>query len=209
MRRVLIYGDSNVWGDYFYGNQRAAVRWADIVSNKLGDQYQVIQSGLNGRVAGDFDSDKPHKNGRSLFYGVWRSAAPVDVIIIALGTNDLQARYHRGIDQIASDLLWYTNRIQADYVDPDNAKYFVDDKMPKIIYLLPPNIKRQDVNDLVFNPSSEDKRQLLNARLSKLPIDTMEYPGDLDLTDDGVHLSAVGHRKMADFVLSELRNRGL
>ena len=66
MKKILIYGDSNTWGDNFFLGKRIDddKQWANILQKKLGSEYKVIQEGLPGRIAGNFDIEEPYKNGR-------------------------------------------------------------------------------------------------------------------------------------------------
>lgn len=51
--RILCYGDSNTWGyvsgsgHQRYGNKE---RWTRLLSDLLGDQFEVIEEGLNSRT---------------------------------------------------------------------------------------------------------------------------------------------------------------
>ena len=52
MKTILCYGDSNTWGYNPETNSRfkANERWTNILSNILGDNYVIIEEGLNGRT---------------------------------------------------------------------------------------------------------------------------------------------------------------
>ena len=90
-KRVFIYGDSNVWGDTFVGPRvRYSDRWVNRLKRELRGKAHIITNGLSGRVAGDFCKAKPYKNGKHTFAEALQQAGNVDIVIIALGTNDLQ-----------------------------------------------------------------------------------------------------------------------
>ncbi|HMH70232.1 MAG TPA: hypothetical protein VK502_02440, partial [Candidatus Saccharimonadales bacterium] len=98
MKRLLCYGDSNTWGQAQHQvgmSKRIASdrQWPQILQHLLFNECLIIQEGLGGRVAGDFDTEKSYYNGKTSYEVVLRSAAPVDLVIIALGTNDLKVRY--------------------------------------------------------------------------------------------------------------------
>lgn len=44
MKKILIYGDSNTWGDNFFLGRRIDddKQWANILQKKLGSDYKVI-----------------------------------------------------------------------------------------------------------------------------------------------------------------------
>ena len=54
MKKVLIYGDSNVWGDNFITGIRIPddKQWVNILQEKVKDNYILLQEGLPGRLAG-------------------------------------------------------------------------------------------------------------------------------------------------------------
>ena len=96
MKKVLIYGDSNTWGDNFILGERIPddKQWPNILQNSLGIEFKIIQEGLPGRLAGNDEKEKVYKNGKDSFIATFRTQAPVDVLIISLGTNDLQLKYN-------------------------------------------------------------------------------------------------------------------
>ena len=97
MQKILVYGDSNTWGDNFITGKRIPEekQWVNILRKKYINKYQFFQEGLPGRIAGDDEKIKTYKNGKSTFVSTFRTNAPVDKVIIALGTNDLQLKYQK------------------------------------------------------------------------------------------------------------------
>ena len=205
MKKILIYGDSNVWGDNFFTGVRIPdeKQWVNILKNKLGNDYILFQEGLPGRIAGNEEKEKTYKNGKDTFISTFRTNAPVDIIIIALGTNDLQLKYSKNSDMIIKDLLWYNDIIKESYNDiEDRKKYFVDEQMPKFIYILPCNF---DCIDDIFDESKELERQKIIKYFNDNNIDNI-YFNDIDLFEDGIHLNYIGHKTMAEKVFEVLEN---
>ena len=210
MKHILLYGDSNVWGDNFISGCRipSENQWANILRKKLEGKYEIYQEGLPGRIAGNEDMDKPYKNGKDTFMAVFRTKAPVNVVIIALGTNDLQIKYDRNVEDIISDLLWYKEIIKVQYNDlEDRKKYFKDGKMPRIIYILPPNFDYKDRASIVLNENSEKKRkEIINYfSINKNDFETILFE-DATLFEDGIHLNYDDHQKLATLVEGVFRN---
>lgn len=207
MKKVLIYGDSNVWGDDFLRNKRIPddKQWANILQNNLGNDYKILQEGLPGRIAGDDETIKKYKNGKDSFISTFRTNAPIDVLVIALGTNDLQIKYNKSEKKIITDLLWYEEILKESYKDMDDRKkFFKNGKMPNIIYILPINFDFKVNAKDIFNLDSEVKRQKIikyfNNNNKFLVLNNME------LLNDGIHLSYNGHKEMAKFVSEVLIN---
>lgn len=198
--KIMIYGDSNTWGDNFDKGKRipTSKQWPIILSKKLGRRYQILQEGLPGRIAGNEDIEKKYKNGKDTFISTFRTCAPVDIVIIALGTNDLQLKYNKTKTQIIEDLKWYQEQIELEFED-DSLKYF-NRKMPKIYYLMPINF---DYMEYFFDESSEKKRQ----EIIKYFKDSKKYnviiPNNTTLSD-GIHLDYDGHSYIASIVYERI-----
>ena len=94
-----------------------SMQWPNLLQAMLGSKYKIIQEGLPGRLAGNDEKEKLYKNGQSTFECIFRTSSPVDIVIIALGTNDLQLKYHKSIQQITDDLVWYEKKIYELYDD--------------------------------------------------------------------------------------------
>ena len=58
---------------------------------------------MPGRLAGN-EEIKKYKNGKDTFISIFKTNAPVDTVIISLGTNDLQLKYNKASEKIISDL---------------------------------------------------------------------------------------------------------
>lgn len=203
MEKILIYGDSNTWGDNFITGERIPEekQWVNILRTKYGNKYQFFQEGLPGRIAGNEETIKTYKNGKDTFISTFRTNAPVDKIIIALGTNDLQIKYQKTKDKIIEDLLWYKKQIEESYADlEDQKKYFNDKKLPEIIYILPINFDYQDKASVIFDKESEEKRQQIIKEFQKDKKLKTIVANDLELFDDGIHLNYQGHEQMASLV---------
>lgn len=203
MKKILIYGDSNTWGDNFITGERIPEekQWVNILRTKYENKYRFFQEGLPGRIAGNEETIKTYKNGKDTFISTFRTNAPVDKIIIALGTNDLQIKYQKTKDKIIEDLLWYKKQIEESYADlEDQKKYFNDKKLPEIIYILPINFDYQDKASVIFDKESEEKRQQIIKEFQKDKKLKTIVANDLELFDDGIHLNYQGHEQMASLV---------
>ena len=206
MKKVLVYGDSNVWGDNFLTGERISddKQWVKILQNKFKNEYIFFQEGLPGRIAGCEEKEKTYKNGKDNFISTFRTNAPVDIVIIALGTNDLQMKYNKSSKSIINDLLWYEKQLEQSYEDlEDRKKYFVNGKIPRIIYILPVNFDYKVNASVIFDEQSEQKRQEIIDYFSKNKKDVITS-NDMNLFDDGIHLNFDGHKKLANMVEKEL-----
>lgn len=93
MRTILAYGDSLTWGhDPATGGRHAFDdRWPSALEAGLAGTVRVIAEGLGGRttVFDDFSS-APDRNGGRVLPTLLGSHAPLDLVILFLGTNDLK-----------------------------------------------------------------------------------------------------------------------
>src|SRR5664279_2300710 len=92
---IVAYGDSNTWGYDPAAGARFAPeqRWTGVMATALGAGFKVIEEGLNGRTT-VFDAPiEPYRNGLAYLPPCLLSHAPFDLILIALGCNDLKQRF--------------------------------------------------------------------------------------------------------------------
>lgn len=189
IKRIFIYGDSNVWGDSFVGSRvRYSDRWVNRLKQELRGKAYIVADGLPGRVAGDFCKAKPYKNGKQAFTKALQQAGNVDAIIIALGTNDLQQQYSRTAQAIIQDLI--------DYQKPAHGT--------NVIYILPPAFSTGEDSGPEFTEQSEEIRQEILRHKDSLG-EYIELP--LMPLSDGIHFSAKGHRLLARIVKNALKAR--
>lgn len=92
MKTLVCFGDSNTWG-YVPGSDGErlprAQRWPVVLQGLLGDQWDVIAEGLGGRTATIDRPDSEGRNGLPYLLPCLHSHAPVDIVVIFLGTNDV------------------------------------------------------------------------------------------------------------------------
>ena len=200
MEKILVYGDSNTWGDNFIEGKRIPddKQWVNILREKYNDKYLFYQEGLPGRIAGMEETDKKFKNGKESFLSIYRSNAPVDMVIISLGTNDLQIKYNKSSKKIIEDLNWYKEELEKSFNDLDDRKKYFNNKFPKIIYILPINFDYKVNASVVFNNESELKRQQILEYYKDFH--NVIISNDIDLFEDGIHMSYKGHKQMAELV---------
>ncbi len=102
-KRILCFGDSLTWGWNPQTQERYPVssRWTTLLQKNLGENYWIIEEGLNGRTTVWDDPIEGDKNGRRHLPILLESHRPLDLVIIMLGTNDLKARFRVSALEIA------------------------------------------------------------------------------------------------------------
>ena len=106
---ILCYGDSNTNGipsdDPDYVRLAADVRWTGRLQTMLGDGYSVIEEGLSGRTIDLEYADRPGLSGLEYLLPCLLTHAPLDIVVIMLGTNDTKFRFGRSAAQIAASMV--------------------------------------------------------------------------------------------------------
>lgn len=100
MKNILCFGDSNTYG-YIPGSGKrysVDIRWTSLLSRMLGTDFNVIEAGCNNRtfIAESLDGDK--QTGYKYIHKYF--SQNIDMIILALGINDVQKVYNLTLDEI-------------------------------------------------------------------------------------------------------------
>lgn len=128
MKTILCYGDSNTWGWNVESYNPATdikvryprhIRWPGRLQKLLGDEFYVIEEGLNGRTTHLDLPDPPDRNGKNYLMPCLYSHAPIDLVILFLGGNDLKSIFNRSAKEIAEGLSELIQLIQSSQYGPD------------------------------------------------------------------------------------------
>jgi len=88
-----------------------------VLQAALGTGFRIVEEGLTGRTVATDSWGLPNRDGRAMLGPILESHAPLDWVIILLGTNDCGPSYHRVVSEIAfgcATLLWTVqNRLPA------------------------------------------------------------------------------------------------
>ena len=162
MKTVLCYGDSNTWGCVpieawppasidRYGEGE---RWGGVLRTSLGDGYRVIEEGLNARTSVWPDPiDGEHRNGKAYLLACLQSHAPLDMVALMLGTNDMKSRFGLSPSDIGYSIGTLVEIIQASATGPGNS-------CPQILVMCPPPLGRLSVFVDVFAGAQAKSAQL-------------------------------------------------
>ena len=132
MSVIVAFGDSNTWGydPATWSRFARAQRWPSVLQRELGPDFEVIAEGLNGRTTVHDDPIEPYRCGADALPPCLMSHAPVDLVILALGCNDLKKRFSVSAFDIAEGAgrlifscsrLWATPGRPAAENPPDRA----------------------------------------------------------------------------------------
>jgi lysophospholipase L1-like esterase len=117
MNTVVCFGDSNTWG-YVPGSEGERfpreVRWPVQLQRLLGDDWEVVSEGLRGRTATVDRPDSEGRNGLPYLLPCLHSHAPVEVVVIFLGTNDVNFVADDRIARCVGRLVEVVRRCEAE-----------------------------------------------------------------------------------------------
>ena len=196
--RILCYGDSNTWGFIPGSGERYSgdVRWTGVLQMLLGDAATVVEEGVNGRTSGWDDATEEGRNGRTTLGECLASHLPLDIAILALGTNDLKVQFQATPEQIRDSLLIVVERIRQQ-------------TGAVVVLLSPPAIGRLDSYQAQFE-GAEAKRQhlanLLQSGGSRGDYPFVDSAALVEPGEDGVHLNAAAHRALGHALSEVIRN---
>ena len=103
MKEILCFGDSNTYGlipgtKSRYGRD---TRWTGLLEQQLyGKGYRIIEEGLCGRTTVFEDELREGRKGAAFLPTLLESHAPVDRVVLMLGTNDCKSYYHASAEVI-------------------------------------------------------------------------------------------------------------
>jgi lysophospholipase L1-like esterase len=196
MKTILCYGDSLTWGYSAEGPSRHARedRWPNVLQRALGDDVLVIAEGLNGRTtAFDDHLGGADRNGVRLLPSMLTTHAPLDLIILFLGANDMKP-WVAGRAIAAKQGMQRLVDIVRGHVYPLAAA------VPEILIVAPPPLCETGDPDFaaMFDGGVEQSKMLASfyADLADLTGCGFFDAGSVAKTTplDGVHLDAANTR---------------
>ena len=211
MRTVLCFGDSNTYGQIPGGTplQRflPGERWPGILRAKLGSNWYVVEEGLSGRTTVyDDPIEGDIKNGRRYLKPCLMSHAPLDLVILMLGTNDLKARFNQPASEVAMGIGCLIHDIKDLALGPGGCA-------PEIIVVAPPPML-DDIHEWVAIFSGAQKKSRELALQYEIIADSLEVhffdAGAVIVSDpaDGFHLSREAHQTLGLALATEIEAIG-
>ena len=202
MKRILCYGDSNTWGCIpgVYTRYAEEIRWPGVLQSALGDSCRIIEAGLCGRTTAVDDPFDTELNGLKALPNVLRSAGPIDLVVLMLGTNDLHIQDAWSAARGCQVLIDTIRR------HPD---CFVD-HTPQVLLVSPIHI-REDFSIVFTNID----RAAISAESRKFAPLYKEFAASMGVAffdaaqvaepsaDDGVHMDAANHKALGAAVGSK------
>jgi lysophospholipase L1-like esterase len=201
---ILCYGDSNTWGYRTPTEDRFPrwVRWPGILQRELGDGFHVVEEGLGGRTTVFDVPGEPDRNGLTPLPMLLESHSPLDLVIVALGVNDV---FLPGITS-----AWVARGVER-LVETIRATAFGRDAGPPgVLVIAPPSIGPLPPADAATAPDARAESSRLADEYRRvcepLGVEVMDLAGVCEPTvEDGVHFDAEAHRSIGLAVAERVR----
>ena len=201
MKKIICYGDSNTFGYSPIDGSRLAenVRWTSLLQKNLGEEYEVINEGMCDRT-GFADNPKGFLySAQRHFPKMLSKTDNIYLLILWIGTNDLQFQYDINISAIEKGL--------KNLVESTSSK-------AKNIIIIPPVVLNEKILEGDFNFQFDKTsivksrkigrifRQTANANnCSYFDINKIVNPADYD----GLHYDENSHKLIADSLAEFIR----
>lgn len=205
MKHLLCYGDSMSWGIIPGTRQRHPWdrRWTGILQQMLGSDARVVEECLNGRTTAWNDPFRPGRNGRDMLVFLLQSHAPLDLVVLFLGTNDLQAMYGVGAYESALGVGALVDLIGATVPEPMTAA-------APVLLIAPPRIVLPAGTMEQKFRGAEEKSKEFSARYRRVAEERGCHFFDAasciePSATDGVHLDELQHRQLAEALYPQVR----
>ena len=206
MKKILCYGDSNTYGfnpiDFSMFDENT--RWTALLKKNLINDYEVIEEGMCDRT-GFVNNPKGFLYSAQRHFPKFISKTKnIDILILEIGTNDLQTQYDISFSLIEKGL---ENLIEA-----------AQDKAKEII-LIPPVILSETIFNGYFKNQFDEisitkSKKVVKAykKLAKIynckifDINDFTAPSDID----GLHYDEISHKliaeKLTEFIKTSICN---
>ena len=199
-KRILCFGDSNTHGTNPVGPRYGEdERWPMILQTLLGEGFRVIEEGFGGRtIAFDDPVEGGYKSAMEYLPPCLMSHDPLDMVIVMLGTNDVKQRFAMSAPAIAQALAHLLRLVHLYATDARGE--------PSRVLVIAPAPVRPEVMKTRMAGTFDARSIEVSEHLAEeyLRIARLMRCGYLNAAEfcrasdeDGVHLTAAGHRALA------------
>lgn len=204
MKKIICYGDSNTSG---YDPKQTNglrydenTRWTSLLQKNLGDEYEIINEGIPNRTGFVNNPDGFQFSAPKHFPKMISQTENFDILILSLGTNDLQFQYDISFGAIEKGLETLINLAQ--------------EKAKKII-IIPPVILDERILKGFFSYQFDETSIVKSRKIGRIfrhlanvyncdyfDINKFTTPSDAD----GLHYDEASHKLIADKLTEFISN---
>ncbi|WP_010254388.1 GDSL-type esterase/lipase family protein [Treponema primitia] len=214
MKHILCFGDSNSWGwdaesyDLSTGIAKRMpyeVRWPGLAQKLLGSEYHIIENTLNARTLMWEDPYQPHRLGLASLEETLDANAPLDLVILQLGANELKQMFNLSARKISRGLDKLVLTAQQEYYGYP---------VPQVLVIAPAPVS-PDIGKYIFGhefgPQAYEKSLEFSCLYKQIAasrgcafIDCAPLKFTLN-PRDGLHYSREDHTKLGSAVADKIR----
>lgn len=217
-KSILCYGDSNTWGympapldqKVLTGRYTRDQRWTGLLQKQLGEDYYIIEEGLNSRTTNIDYHIPPDRNGKTYLPPCLYTHAPIDLVILSLGGNDKKIYFKRTPEMIRDGMADLINTIQTSIYGPGLKK------APQILLLsqtvpLPIIETYRDDQGILVMENAVATSHIVIDLYEQLAKDTnchyLDISKDVIPSEiDGIHYDLNAHRIVADLIGKKIQS---
>ncbi len=205
MKNIFCYGDSITWGfdPATWARYDHHDRWTSVLQDQLGAEYFVTVNALQGRTTCWEHPFLPFRNGMEPLMMLLEANAPVDLIIIMLGTNDIVSMLNKCAEESASGMLSLIRIIYQSLSGPNGG-------IPKVMIISPPVIGNlSGFMSMYYNSRKDESGKLANYHKTFSEqfgcnfIDSNEFIKTCE--PDGLHISRESQKILGTKVAEQVR----
>ncbi|MCB1405706.1 MAG: SGNH/GDSL hydrolase family protein [Rhodobacteraceae bacterium] len=204
MTTILTFGDSNTHGTPpmtrrgVYNRYPPGVRWPTVAVAQLGPGWALIEEGLPGRTTQFDDSVMDGvMNGFLALRQALQSHAPIDVLTVMLGTNDLKTRFAATPDHVTGGCAALLDLALGDEMQTRNGGF-------KLLLIAPPPVEERGILATDFWGAAQKSRALpplLRALAQSRGAAFLDAGAHVAPSPvDGVHLNPASHQTLGHAV---------
>lgn len=204
MKRILIYGDSITWGRVpnATGRYFGSDSYVDTLAAELGDEYTVIGEGLRARTLAGENPYFPERNGLEQFGPIFGSQLPIDLLVLFLGSNDVNAHMNKTAEETVAGLDEYMPKID-DWCEQMSMP------APKLLIVAPPKMNEADLKENSMFEGAAEKTEkfaeLFSAKASQLGAEFFDASVAKPSSVDGVHLAPEENAKLGKALAEKIK----
>ena len=201
--RILCYGDSNTWG-YISGTKRQRYgeneRWTRLLASKLGENFEILEEGLNSRtlISDDENPGKEGRNGYTYLIPCLDTCDPIDLVVLMLGTNELQNRFNRSIEEVGEIFEKFFVKTIL------NRKSQFEDRVPQLLIVAPPIVAQESKQEYKCAHEKSLKFSEIYGKIAQDNNCCFVNNDDLTTGIDGLHLTKESHELLANKIFEEI-----
>ena len=210
MKTILCYGDSNTHGAMpmaAAGDMRRfgkEDRWPGILLRELGSGWDVVEEGLPGRTTVHSDPiEGAHKNGLAHLPVSLELHAPIDLVVLMIGSNDLKRRFSVPAEDIALSAGAVVAAIRS------ARRHGAGGAAPQVLLVAPPPIAEVGFLAPMLAGGSEKSRrlaQLYRTVAAELGAEFLDAGSVIRVSAvDGLHFECEQHHLLGAALAQKIR----